>query len=48
MHKPEAVDLVSDVAAVEDEVEIWTNLEASEKDRIQANGVWRRFAMLWE
>ena len=49
MHQPEAVDLVSDVAEVEADAEMWTNLEASEKeDRLQANGVWKRFAMLWE
>lgn len=49
MHKPEAVDLISDVAEVEADAEMWTNLEASEKeDRLQANGVWKRFAVLWE
>ena len=38
MHQPEAVNLVSDVVEVEADAEMWTNLEASEKeDRLQAN-----------
>lgn len=49
MYQPEAVDLVSGVAEVEADAQMWTNLEASEKeDRLQANGIWKKFAMLWE
>ena len=49
MFKPEAVDMVSGVAEVEADAEMWTSLETSEKKgRLQTNGIWKRFAMLWE
>ena len=49
VHNSESVDLVSGVAEVEADEELWTNQETSEKlDRLQTNSVWKRFATLWE
>ena len=48
VHSSESVDLVSGVAEVVADEVLWTSQETAEKkERLQTNGVGKRFAMLW-